>query len=73
VYKYGKRSVFVLKDTDSTTAASEFLTAHRADIVNPEGWVFILYRGVVRGLDINGVEAATIFINFRFANVSDLK
>ena len=72
-YKYGKRSVFMLEDTDSINAASTFINQHRANIGNPEGWVFISHRGVARGVDINGVEAATMVINFRFANASELE
>jgi len=63
----------MLEYTDSMKEASDFITGHRADIGNKDGWVFISHRGVARGVDINGVEAATMVINFRFANASELE
>jgi hypothetical protein len=72
-YKFGKRSVFMLQDTQSLTSASEFLIAHRAEILSPDGWVFISHCGVARGVDIIGIEAAAMVINFRFTNASELE
>lgn len=72
-YNVGNRSVFILQDTQSTDAALNFLTQHRHHILNKEGFIFISHRGVTRGVDINGVEAATMVINFRFANAAELE
>jgi hypothetical protein len=61
-----------LVDTDSTDAAEKFFEKHRVHIRDDKGWVFISHRGVARGLDLNGPEAATMIINFRFANTTEL-
>lgn len=52
---------------------NEFFRDHMVDIKDPNGWISLSHRGVARGLDINGVEAATMFINFRFANITELE
>ena len=72
VYKTKGRQVMYLLDTDSIDAANKFFTAHRGHIKDEKGWIFISHRGVSRGLDLNGIEAATMIINFRFANTTEL-
>ena len=66
------REVMTLLDTDSMDGANEFFERHRAHIKDPKGWIFISHRGVARGLDLNGCEAATMIINCRFANATEL-
>jgi hypothetical protein len=71
-YHTGGRQVMKLVDTESTDAAQRFFDKHRAHIQNEKGWIFFSHRGVARGLDLNGPEAATMIINFRFANTTEL-
>jgi hypothetical protein len=73
LYKYGDRKIFALHETDSSDKANDFLKEHRASISGAEGWIFVSHRGVARGVDINGPEPATMIINFRFANASELE
>ncbi len=67
-FNTGERKIFCLEETDSVASTNTFFTNHMVDIKNPKGWIFVSHRGVVRGVDINGVEPATMVINFRFAN-----
>jgi len=71
-YKTGGRQVMCLLDTESMEAANKFFDDHRTHIKDPKGWIFISHRGVARGLDLNGTEAATMIINFRFSNVTEM-
>jgi urease gamma subunit len=71
-YKTKGRQVMYLMDTESTDAALSFFNTHRGHIKDEKGWIFISHRGVSRGLDLNGPEAATMIINFRFANTTEL-
>jgi hypothetical protein len=71
-YMTDGREVMCLLDTESNEAANAFFENHRAHFKDKKGWIFISHRGVARGLDLNGPEAATMIINFRFSNATEL-
>jgi hypothetical protein len=72
LYKIGSRKVLYLNDPDSLDEVNQFLKDSRSFIKSTNGWIFISHRGVARGLDLNGVAAARMIVNFRFANYTEL-
>ena len=63
----------VLEDPEDLNEASNFLIKHEKHFGNADGWVFVSHRGVNRGMDINGIEAATMVINYKYASGFELQ
>jgi hypothetical protein len=61
-----------LKDPDNIDDVKNFYKFHMSSIEAKEGWIFISTREVARGLDLRGIEAATMILNFNFANATEL-
>jgi hypothetical protein len=68
----GNRKLMCLPDVDDSAKATKFNREFRPFFKNQDGWIFISHRGVNRGVDIAGCEAATMVVNYRYASIYEL-
>ena len=71
--KVGDRKVMPFLDAENLKYAEDFLKNNRSHFSSNNGFIFVSYRGVIRGMDINGVEPSTMVINFEYASGFELK